>query len=71
MHSWLASSTRASGSWKRSAGCCSLLTPPSPKASLLKWLAADRAMIEFNRQHGVDARAPAFRAIVRQWITHV
>lgn len=39
--------------------------------SLLQWLAKDRAMVTFRDADDVAARATAFAAILRQWITHV
>lgn len=38
---------------------------------LLKWLDKDRAMIEFNGRHELDANAAAFRSLLRQWIACV
>lgn len=39
--------------------------------AILKWLAKDRAMIEFKDAKDVKARTPALQAILRQWIVHV
>lgn len=38
---------------------------------LLEWRAADRATVTFKDAADVEARADAFAAIVRQWITFV
>jgi hypothetical protein len=38
---------------------------------LLEWLAADRAAVKFRDLADVEARGPAFAALVRQWIRHV
>jgi hypothetical protein len=40
-------------------------------ASLLDWLAADRATVRFRDLAEIDARRSAFTAVVRQWIEHV
>lgn len=38
---------------------------------LLRWLAADRATVKFGDLAEVDAKGPAFAAVVRGWIGHV
>jgi hypothetical protein len=38
---------------------------------LLKWVAKERAMIEFKDAKELKARGPALQAILRQWIRHV
>ena len=38
---------------------------------LLRWLGKDRAMVEFANLKELKARGAAFRAVLRQWITHV
>jgi hypothetical protein len=38
---------------------------------LLEWLAADRATVKFSDLADVEARGPAFAAVVRRWIKHV
>jgi hypothetical protein len=40
-------------------------------SALLKWLAADRAMVTFANAADVGAKREAFTAVVRQWIAHV
>lgn len=40
-------------------------------ANLLKWLAKDRAMVEFESAEELDRQKPALEDIVRQWIVHV
>jgi hypothetical protein len=40
-------------------------------ASLLKWLAKDRAQAEFGSAADLSAKLPALQALLRQWITHV
>ena len=40
-------------------------------SSLLKWLAPDRACIDFAEPGAVAAAADAIQAIVRQWVRHV
>jgi hypothetical protein len=39
--------------------------------SMLEWLADDRASITFRDVHEVNARGPAFAALVREWIAEV
>jgi hypothetical protein len=43
---------------------------PDP-ASLLVWLAKDRAMITFRDMDDIIARRSAFTQIIREWIKHV
>ncbi|HEV2735311.1 MAG TPA: DUF1801 domain-containing protein [Longimicrobiaceae bacterium] len=38
---------------------------------LLEWLAVDRASTKFRDLADIEARGPAFTAIVREWIRHV
>ena len=38
---------------------------------LLKWLAADRALVEFNSEADLQAKQGALQAVLRQWIRHV
>ena len=38
---------------------------------LLKWLAKDRATVTFSGKDDIDARKPAFQAVLRQWIRFV
>lgn len=38
---------------------------------LLRWLGKDRAMVEFADVKDLKAKGAAFRAVLRQWITHV
>jgi hypothetical protein len=38
---------------------------------LLRWLGKDRAMVEFADLKTLKAKGEAFRAVLRQWITHV
>jgi hypothetical protein len=38
---------------------------------LLKWVAKDRATIEFKDAREIKARKPALQAILRQWIRHL
>ena len=38
---------------------------------LLKWVAKDRATVEFKDAKDVKARKPALQAILRQWIRHL
>jgi hypothetical protein len=38
---------------------------------LLEWLAADRATVKFRDLADVEARGPAFAALLRRWIAHV
>lgn len=38
---------------------------------LLEWLAADRASVKFRDLANVEARGPAFAALIRRWIAHV
>jgi hypothetical protein len=40
-------------------------------AGLLEWRGPDRATVSFRDLADVEAKAPAFVAIVRQWITFV
>ena len=40
-------------------------------AGLLRWLAADRALVPFADADDVRRRAPALQALLRQWIAHV
>lgn len=39
--------------------------------SMLAWLADDRAVVAFADLKDVQARAPAFASLIRQWIGHV
>ena len=43
----------------------------SDPASLLEWLAADRASVKFRGLADVEARGAAFADVIRQWIRHV
>lgn len=38
---------------------------------LLRWLAEDRAMVEFKSLKEINDNAAALQAVVRQWIKHV
>jgi hypothetical protein len=38
---------------------------------LLKWLAADRAMIVFKDQQDFLAKQVAFQSVIRHWLAHV
>lgn len=38
---------------------------------LLKWLAKDRALVEFANEADLQARQEALQAVLRQWIRHV
>ena len=38
---------------------------------LLKWVAKDRATVEFSNTKDLAAKKKAFQAILRQWIVHV
>lgn len=40
-------------------------------AGLLEWRAADRATVSFRDEADVAGKAPAFAALLRQWITFV
>jgi len=40
-------------------------------AGLLKWLAKDRAMVEFADAQAFDEAKPAFQAILRQWLRFI
>jgi hypothetical protein len=40
-------------------------------AGLLKWLARDRASIEFRTRQEVVERIPALQQVLRDWIRHV
>ncbi len=40
-------------------------------AGLLIWLGPDRAIVSFFSSEDLQAKAPAFTEIVRQWLTHV
>ena len=40
-------------------------------ASLLEWLAEDRAVATFRDLADVEAKESAFAALIRQWIRHV
>ena len=40
-------------------------------ANLLKWLAADRALVKFSDAADFKAKRQAFTALVRAWIKHV
>jgi hypothetical protein len=40
-------------------------------ASLLSWLAKDRALVTFRDLSDIDARRSAFAQLIRQWITYV
>lgn len=43
---------------------------PDP-AGLLKWLAADRALVEFRDRDDLVDRAPALQALLATWIAHL
>lgn len=38
---------------------------------MLKWLAADRAMVKFTSATDFEVKKPAFIALIRSWIKHV
>jgi hypothetical protein len=38
---------------------------------LLKWLAKDRAMVEFGDMKEIKAKGPALQALLRQWIAYI
>lgn len=38
---------------------------------MLKWLAADRAMVKFTSANDFEVKRPAFIALIRAWIRHV
>jgi len=38
---------------------------------LLKWLAGDRCLVEFDGMQDVEARRTALAAVIREWIKHV
>ena len=40
-------------------------------SKLLKWLAADRALIRFSDKEDFAAKRPAFVKLIRTWIKHV
>ena len=40
-------------------------------AALLKWLAPDRAAVQFDDLAAVDARCLEFQALLRQWLKYV
>ena len=40
-------------------------------SGLLKWVAKDRATLEFKDAKDIDAKRAALQAIVRQWIKYV
>jgi len=40
-------------------------------ARLLKWLAKDRALVEFGSEADLQAKQAALQAVLRQWICHV
>lgn len=40
-------------------------------ASLLEWLARDRASAKFRDMKDVDAKRSAFTSLIREWIKHV
>jgi hypothetical protein len=40
-------------------------------SGLLKWLAKDRAQVEFGSAADLAAKLPALRSLLRQWIAHV
>jgi hypothetical protein len=40
-------------------------------ASLLSWLAKDRASVTFRDLSDIDARGSAFAQLIRQWITYI
>jgi hypothetical protein len=40
-------------------------------AGMLKWLAADRAMVKFTSATDFEAKKPAFIALIRAWVRHV
>jgi hypothetical protein len=55
------------GAKKQSQGAGTLQDP----AGLLAWLGEDRAVVGFESQDDLKAKAPALRAIVQQWIDRV
>lgn len=56
------------GAKKRDASPRDAIADP---AGLLQWLGPDRATVVFRDAADVEAKADAFTAVVRQWITHV
>jgi hypothetical protein len=38
---------------------------------LLRWLAKDRALVEFSSMDALTARQPALQAVIRQWVKYV
>lgn len=57
------------GARKRDAAAPAVAVP-DPE-SLLEWLGPDRASVKFRDLADVEARGPAFAALVRRWIGHV
>ncbi len=40
-------------------------------SGLLKWLAADRAIVRFASEAELNEKAPAFVGVIRVWVQHV
>jgi hypothetical protein len=57
------------GAKKRDAAAPAVAVPDPD--SLLEWLSADRASVKFRDLADVEARGPAFAALVRGWIAHL
>jgi hypothetical protein len=55
---------------KKNAISASGVDIPDP-AGLLRWLAKDRATVEFGDAAELKAKAPALQALLREWIRHV
>lgn len=56
------------GAKKRDDSAVAAIADPE---GLLAWLGADRASVKFRDLADVEARGPAFAALVRRWIAHV
>jgi hypothetical protein len=55
---------------KKNAISASGVEIPDP-AGLLRWLAKDRATVEFGDAADLTVKAPALQAVLREWIRHV
>jgi hypothetical protein len=55
---------------KKRADAAEVATIADPDG-LLEWLAADRASTKFRDLADVEARGPAFAALIRRWTAHV
>jgi hypothetical protein len=55
---------------KKNAISASGVDIPDP-AGLLRWLAKDRATVEFGDAAALEAKTPALQALLREWIRHV